>query len=71
MFRIYKTGEMWKTGALVSLCKGRDVSMKHDEFGRVAPRQDAAVGCLSMWADAMGVICYGNHVGLYIPLFEF
>ena len=61
MFRIYKTGELWKTGVLMSLCKGRDVSMKHDEFGRVAPRQDAAAGCSSMWADILrGECCCGN-----------
>jgi hypothetical protein len=40
-------------------------------YGWLLHDRNAAVGCLSMWADAMGVICYGNHVGLYIPLFEF
>ncbi len=35
MLRIYKTVEMWMAESLVSLCKGRDMSMKHYEFGRV------------------------------------
>ena len=40
-------------------------------YGWLVRDGNAAAGCSSMGADAMGVICYGNHVGLYIPLVEF
>ena len=40
-------------------------------YGWLVRGRNAAAGCSSMWADAMGVICYGNHGGLFIPLVEF
>lgn len=36
-------------------------------YGWLVRDGNAAVGCSSMWADAMGGECYcGNHVGLFV-----
>lgn len=56
MLRIYKTVEMWMAESLVSLRKGRDMSMKHYEFGRVVlrrglPRQGVRPCGLIPWEE--------------------
>ena len=41
-------------------------------YGWLVRGGNAAVGCLSMWADTMGnttvVIYCGNHFGLFLPI---